>query len=128
MNVSIFLARVFCLYFLAMGLTLIIRRKKMQEVLTSALGHSSCLFVISLMTLIIGILLVVAHPVFTATWTCVITVLAWLSLLKGLVYVVFPEYIVLTKTKILSYVSMYYISGVVLLALAAFLGYHGFGF
>ena len=91
MTTSIFLAKAFSLYFLIMGLAIIVRRKKFQEVFTEFLSNQTCLFLTAIITVILGILLVIAHPMFTADWRSVITALAWLTLIKGLVYLFVPE-------------------------------------
>lgn len=126
MEVSIFLAKAFSIYFLVVGLAMIIRHKKMKEVIDAFFKNKGGIFLAAIITLILGILLVLFHPRFTADWCVVITVLAWLTLLKGVVYMFVPEFIMYTKKGILSHAGVFYVAGIVCLILAGFLGYHGF--
>ena len=51
----------------------------------------SYLFSTGLMTLVIGIALVVGHNIWDGSWRVVITVIGYLSLVKGFVILIWPQ-------------------------------------
>lgn len=125
MDISIFLAKAFAIYFVIMGLIMLIRRKVFQEALTQLTNNRGSIFLIAIVTLILGIILVLFHPEFTKDWRSVITVLCWLTLLKGIVNLLIPEKMLLISQKLLANRVFYYIDGVIILALGVYLGYCG---
>ncbi len=127
MDTSIFLAKAFSIYFLIMGITIIFRRKKLMEAVDALFANAGNIFFMAIIVLILGIILVLFHPAFTPDWRSVITVLCWLTLLKGIVYILVPEFIMLTKQKMFASAAYFYIGGIICLALALYLGYYGFG-
>ena len=126
MDTSIFLAKAFSIYFLIIGITVILRRKKLLEAVGALFANKGNIFFMAIMILILGIILVLFHPAFTPDWRSVITVLCWLTLLKGIVYILVPEFIMITKQKMFASAPYYYIAGIICLALAIYLGYYGF--
>ena len=126
MTVSIFLARVFALYFLAMGLAVIFHRKYIQECIDHIFENQAMLFVVSFMTLIIGILLVVAHPTWTSDWRVLITIIAWIALLKGIIFLFFPRHLKVFQRKMLMRPMLYPMIGILTVCLGLFFSYCGF--
>jgi hypothetical protein len=126
MNTSIFLAKVFSLYLLIFGLAVITQRRALQIMFKELLNNKPVVFIFSFLAMIIGILLVVAHPTFTPDWRSLITLFAWLAFIKGILLLFFPEPILNWKKGLMRYNHFYYIAGTVCIILGLYLGYHGF--
>lgn len=73
-----------CLIFLA-------RRKVLAEEIFRLLGDRSFTFLSGYIALIIGLVTVILHNVWVADWRVVITILGWVTLIKGVVRIGFPE-------------------------------------
>ena len=127
MDISIFLAKAFSLYFIIVGLALIIRKIRFKLAFKEILDSKSYILFIAILATILGILMVISHPDFTKDWRSVITVLAWLTLLKGIAHLFIPEAVTSYKRKILSHYRTYYIVGIICILLGLYLGYYGFG-
>lgn len=91
MKTSRFIARtlglfglIFCFAFLASGGSLL-------ERLITAMCDPGILLMSACMTLTIGIAIVVGHNVWDGTWRVVITVIGYLSLLKGFILLAWPD-------------------------------------
>ena len=93
MEISIFLARVFGLYFVIMALALLVRPQGMN-LLIETLKTTRVIYVSGLFALMLGIPLVIIHNVWDGTWRVVVTLIVWLVLLKGIFRVLFPGKIV----------------------------------
>src|SRR5579864_6359532 len=100
MDVSIFLAKALGLYLTIISIIYLLRPKLITQVLNKMSDDPAVLCLTAIMTLIVGILLVLTHNIWAANWTIVITILAWLTLLKGIVRLAFPEFIKRKVSKI----------------------------
>ncbi len=125
MDTSLFLAKVFGIYFIVLGLAMLINRKGCQQVGETILQTPAVAFLAAFMTLIIGILLIVAHNIWQANWTLIITLLAWLIFIKGTVRTIWPK--IDTQLKgILEKNSLFILFGILYLLLGSFLAYKGY--
>lgn len=91
MESSIFLARVFGLYFAIMGLLLFIRSEQSIQIIRDFYQNRVLVFAVAWVTLIMGILIVVGHNIWELNWKGIITLLGYLTLLKGVTHLYIPE-------------------------------------
>lgn len=84
MELSIFLAKVLGLYLVITSLFMLIRHKLLMEMVEEFTESKVCLFVIAIITLILGILLVVSHNVWVMGWPVIITLFSWLFFIVGI--------------------------------------------
>ena len=68
-----------------------LKRKQFAELANEFVANPAIVFLSGLFALILGLLMVVSHSVWTADWRAVITVIGWLTLAKGVVRILFPE-------------------------------------
>jgi len=88
---SIFLAQVLGVYMLIAGLTfLLFKRKVIPRFVEDFIQRVSLRYFISLWTIIVGLIIVFGHNVWTG-WPVVITIIGYLILLKGLVLLWWPS-------------------------------------
>ena len=126
MELSIFLAKVLGLYFLIVSLGMIFNAGRFKPLIIDLIKSPALMFLTGFLALIIGILLVVSHNIWTADWRVVITILAWLSLIKGTIRIMVPQFAVKTIKKCTENNISYYISGLITLGIGLFLIYHGY--
>jgi len=125
MEISIFLAKVFGLYIGILSLLMIFFPARFQVMIDDMLNCPAVLSLSAVITLILGILLIVSHNIWVADWRGVVTVLAWLVFIKGVIRVFAPQSGVNMVKSIES--SSYYIAiGVIYFVIAAYLLYKGF--
>jgi hypothetical protein len=91
METSIFLARVIGLISVISATAVIVRYKKNLALEKDAVANPGMAALAGYAILILGVLLVVSHSVWTPDWRLVITILGWLVLLKGVGRIFFPE-------------------------------------
>ena len=90
MELSLFLAKLFGLYFLIIGFLWALRGDVMSEIVKEFLANRSLVFLSGLLALTVGIAMVISHSVWEANWRGVITLFGYLSLIKGIVRTGFP--------------------------------------
>jgi len=89
MDISIFLARFWGSLFIILGLSVIgkhllgrIIQYTEDRTITIATGY---------ITFLLGLATVVAHSIWVADWRLAVTILGWVTLLKGIEKITFPE-------------------------------------
>ena len=125
MDISIFLAQVFGLYFIFAGIALLIRKDSMTLLLNS-LSSSGFMYMSGFITLTVGIPLILIHNVWDGSWRVIITVLVWVTLIKGLVLIFAPEFMANTATKLTKHSLLFRHGMWVVIIFGLYLVYIGF--
>lgn len=126
MLTSIVLARFFGLYLAIISIFMLVRSDSVREMLTDFANSKAVMFLTAIITLMLGIILVILHNVWTPNWRVVVTLLAWITLIKGILRLFIPESAVKMMSKFTSNKSAYYITAIITLIVGVFLIYQGF--
>lgn len=124
MDISIFLAKVISLYLIILSIAIFINSARFPSMLNEIFVTPANIFMAGILTLIIGILLVVSHNIWQANWRVVITILAWLTFISGIIRVACPQF-AFNRLKKMTKGGFVTIS-VIALLIGLFLGYFGF--
>ena len=124
MEISVVLAKVFGFYFIVMALAMLLNPKGFRQNIRDLAEDSAAMTVAAIITLLLGILLVVIHNQWSWQWPVIITLLAWLTLIKGLLRFLIPSW---TKrmTYTLSHNWVYIVFALMVLGLGLLLIYFG---
>jgi len=127
MALSILLAQIFGLYLLIVGASLLINHKKLRRVFNDFGNHYSTVFTTGLFTLLLGLLLVLNHNIWEGEmWIIVVTVISWLTLLKGVTIVLLPIDSFKKVMQVVNNENVYRIASVVSIVVGLYLTYVGF--
>lgn len=126
MDISLFLAKVMGLYFVIISLSVLINKNRMLSIITGIIQNPSLQFMMGLNILIIGIILILSHNVWVASWQIIITIISWLILFKGILNITFPSLAQSMTKPFLHSQVMPYISVLINFLLGLFLCYYGF--
>ena len=91
MELSIFLAKVLGLYLVIVPLAVLVNRKHLPRLVEEFSTNIGLNILASIFALVLGLLVVVSHNIWTADWRVIITILGWLTLAKGVVRLLFLE-------------------------------------
>lgn len=91
MEVSIFLGKVIAIFMIIMALFMIVKRKSLKAFAQDIWKNEIGLLYMSVINIILGLLLVVAHQVWSADWRIVVTIFGWSVLIKGVCLLFWPE-------------------------------------
>jgi hypothetical protein len=91
MDVSRFLGKVIGLYFLIISVAIVVNQNAFFSEVSQLTQNGSLMFVTGVLTLIFGLLMVVSHNIWEWGWKVIITLLSWLTLLKGASMLIFPS-------------------------------------
>lgn len=125
MELSIFLAKVWGLYLLIMMVSLLLNKGSLKR-LFKLVKDENFLFVSGFISLLIGVLSVVAHNIWSFDWVGLVTLFGWLALIKGIVRFTRPDYTISIANKLEKNYTLIYSLYVVMLIVGAYLTYVGF--
>ncbi len=90
MELSLFLAQAWGIYLMVMSLALLINKQNVKLIF-AAYRHSSTVFFSGAIELLIGILTVLTHNVWTTDYRLLITLFGWTALLRGIIRLFQPD-------------------------------------
>ena len=124
MDLSVFLAKVLGLYLLIFAADLLLRRKELEGAVKNFSASAGLLLFSGSVSLFLGLVIVIAHPVYEMDWRGFITFLGYLMILRGVLRLVFPTAI---RHKLAAaFHRRYWAVFVILLIFGLYLTYSGF--
>jgi hypothetical protein len=126
MQNSIFLARLLGPAFVVVGLGLLLNRDNARALAREFLDSPALIYLAGLIALALGLAIVLTHNVWTFGWPVIITLFGWLSLLAGIVRIVFPQLVTRAGEKIIGKDGWVTFAVVFYLALGVWLAYAGY--
>ncbi|MDQ2993487.1 MAG: hypothetical protein M3R00_00855 [Pseudomonadota bacterium] len=121
---SIELARIFAIYFLVVGVSLMVNKEfflaATKEIASSNIG----MLIVATVTLMLGAILVNLHNIWVNDWRVAITILCWVVMFSGLVRMLFPT--VVQRMAVRLQGNFVPIASVVCLVLGVLYAYLGF--
>src|SRR3989344_8289582 len=88
---SNYLAEIWGISIVVISLVMLIRPNYLKR-LFKEIENEATMFFCGIVNLVIGLAMILAHNIWSQNWQVIITILGWLSLLKGLAVLFFPEY------------------------------------
>jgi hypothetical protein len=83
---TLFLGKAWSLYLILVGGALLLNGKEILRAAEEILNTQAHMIISGVIALIIGILMVLSHNIWVFGWPVIITLIGWLSLIKGITY------------------------------------------
>lgn len=93
MELSIFLAKAWGLYLLIIALAFLIN-KNIFKILLRLFENEGAVFASGVFNLMVGILMVLSHNIWTPDWRVIITLFGWIALAKGIIRLFWPRLLI----------------------------------
>ena len=126
MDISIFLAKAIGFYYIIMSLSFFIKKRKLKLQIINMMNNPGLVLATGFIVLIMGILIVVSHNIWTKDWRVIITIMGWMILIKGINVILFPEFLVNMSIKWLQNNTLYYITFYFVFTIGTTLIYYGY--
>jgi hypothetical protein len=91
MQISILIARFLGPFFIVVALGILFNLKYYQKVMEDFFKNTALLYVGGIIALLLGIFLVMFNNFWVLDWTLIITIIGWLSIVKGICLIVLPQ-------------------------------------
>jgi len=122
-----FLSRLIGLYALLGAFSMVVHRQATVDMVTALVHNPPLLWLAAVFALIAGIALVLCHNVWTGgVPTVLVTLVGWISLLKGLIFLYLPPELAAAYFAALHYDQHIYLYSGAGILLGAYLTYAGF--
>lgn len=123
MEISLVAAKILGLYLVVSGLFIFFRGKTLPHMLRDFFEHPAIVYLAGVILIFLSSIFLLQGNIWDGTWRTVITVIAWATLIKGVIYILAPEMLrqVVTK-KLMDTVNLY---GIVAVIAGAYLFYIG---
>ena len=121
MELSVLVARILALTYISTGIAALSGKITFGKVVESFEKSSGLTFISGFITLAFGMVLITYHNVWVKSWIVLITIIGWMSLLKGFMFIIFPQ-------AISSFKGMYKnnrVWGAIMLVFGLLFGYFG---
>jgi Na+/melibiose symporter-like transporter len=124
MELSIFLAKLLGLYLLIVAADLLLRKHELEKALKDFASSKGLLVFSGSMSLLIGLTITIAHPIYTQDWRGLITLVGYVLIFRGVIRMVFPSF--LQKRIVPLFHKRHLIIVLILLVVGGYLTYSGF--
>jgi uncharacterized membrane protein len=124
---DIYLAQLFGIYFVIIGILSMVRRKSMAPKVRELVGTKSSFFLYALIELAIGLALVVSHPPITASWVGLLSLIGWMMVIESILFLSLPSKLVQKFVGWFNRPGWYIAGGALSVALGGYLVFTGFG-
>ncbi len=125
MDISLFLSKALGLYLVIISVGMLINACTLKPILGEMLQSPGLIFVTGVIAMIVGVLIVISHNIWTLDWRVIITLIGWTSLIKGTIRVVIPQYVDIIDKKWMLSNASYYITFIFAFLLGVLLCYLG---
>ena len=126
MNTSRYIARLIGPLFLTMGLGMVIEGEIVRALSQEFLSNLSLIYLAGMLALVAGLAIVNAHNLWVADWRIIITILGWLSVIGGVIRLLFPGKVQELGTGMIAHPHAMILGGIVVLVLGAILCWTGY--
>lgn len=112
--------------FVVLGIALLSKPQMFQTILQGFIGSATLLYLAGFFGLLGGMALVLTHNVWVADWRLIITLIGWVTLVRALISIFQPQWIVAAGTAILKQRGIFFGAAVLNLIVGLILSYFGY--
>jgi hypothetical protein len=124
---TLLLAKVLGPFLMIVGATIMLRRDYFIEVFGEFPKQRLTRTIVALGELLAGLLLVVAHNVWSPLPAAIVTIVGWLAVIESLAYLLLPDAKIASLIATFNTPGWYVVGGVLAVAVGAYLTAFGFG-
>ena len=126
MQASIFIARLLGPMFIVLAIALLVKPQMFRSMLPEFIGSPTWLYLAGFLGLLAGMALVLTHNIWTLDWRLIITLIGWFTLVRALITIFQPQWIVAAGHAILAYRGVFLGAAVANLIVGLVLSYFGY--
>jgi hypothetical protein len=126
MVASKFLSKAIGIYLIIVSIVMELNAPQFMTNVTQLVHNGPLMFVTGFFTLILGIIMVLSHNTWQWSWRVLVTIVCWITLLKGINILVYPELIGSTSVKFLQHPNVVHVSAALDFVLGILFLYFGY--
>jgi hypothetical protein len=122
-EIALFMARIIALIYIPMGVAMMTGQLKGKEVLSSYEKSAAFTLFVGIFAVVFGVFLVQNHNIWVMDWPVLITLLGWIAVIEGVIFIAFPKTMLSIVKRISKYEKVW---GPFAIAFGLLFGYFGF--
>jgi uncharacterized membrane protein len=126
MVASVFIAKLLGPVFAIFGIALLIKAQMFRAILQEFIRSAALIYMAGFFGLLGGMALVVTHNVWVVGWPLIITLIGWITLVRAVITMFQPQWIVATGSKILERRGIFPGAALANLVIGLVLTYNGY--
>lgn len=126
MYASVFLAQLLGPMFAVLGVALLVKPQMFRTILSEFIRSPALLYLAGFFGLLGGLALILTHNVWVPDWRLIITLIGWLAIVRALITIFQPQWIVVAGTAILVRRGIFVGAAVIDLIIGLVLSYFGY--
>jgi hypothetical protein len=119
MDYTIIAVKILGIYLVVSGLFLIFRGKTVPHLLKDFFDHPATVYLTGIILIFLSSMYLIQYNIWDGTWRALVTLLAWMVMLKGLIYIFVPR--VLSEKNIGKFRGMFGVYGLVAIMMGLYL-------
>ncbi len=127
MDTSILLARLIGPLFVIVGLGVLLNSRHYMAMTESFIKNAELYYLSGAIAFVVGVAIVLFHNLWVSDWRVVLTIIGWMSVLKGAMRILFPTFGLSVAGKLTESNAMINGFAILVLIFGAWLSYQGFG-
>lgn len=112
--------------FVVLGLALLFKPQMFRTILQEFIGSATWLYLAGFFGLLGGMALVLTHDLWVPDWRLIITLIGWITIVRALISIFQPRWIVAAGTAILGHFGVFLGAAVINLIIGLVLSYFGY--
>jgi hypothetical protein len=126
MQRSQFIARLAGPVLCTVGIAMLVNQEGYREIAEQFLSNPAIIYVSGVLLLTTGLAILNTHPLWTADWRSVITLMGWIATMAGVWRIFAPKFVPFVGTALVNKPHFFLGAGIVLLALGGFVTFKGY--
>ncbi len=91
MDITILVTKILAVYLVVSGLFLIVKGKTIPHLLQDFFSHPAVVYLTGIILIFLSSMYLIQYNIWDGSWKSLITVFAWIIMLKGLAYIFAPK-------------------------------------
>lgn len=91
MDITLLTAKILGVYLVVSGLFLILRGKTIPHMLKDFFDHPAVVYLTGIILIFLSSMYLIQYNIWDGTWKALVTLFAWLVMVKGLTYIFLPH-------------------------------------
>jgi hypothetical protein len=125
MDFSVFYAKLIGLYFVILAIAMLVNSRNVKPAIMEMIQNRTLIILTGLFSVLFGLIIVLTHNIWTG-WPVIITVLGYITIIRGVVRVIFTDWFLGAAPRLARIPQAYHVMSVVLLVLGVILLYFGY--
>ena len=119
MDITLLVAKIFGIYLVVSGLFLIFKGRTVPHLLKDFFDHPATVYLTGIILIFLSSMYLIQYNVWDGTWKSLVTLFAWLVMLKGVIYIFAPR--ILEEKTIKKFKGLFGVYGLIAVVVGLYL-------